>query len=265
MFYAILFHVNDKLPVKNCPHNRQAYTYPCSSFQIRYKETGNKARNRRNHKNNETHKVCNKWYIRFITFFNYLFSLFDTSSVFNILSAPFSLFPFIYGITASSILYYILQPLHELGHYYVAKRFAKNKNYEINFCLSRNTTNCSNWKIFNIKEYILIILSGSILKITFCVLTAYTMYCLTEYLIVQICIFTIILEITANCTFFNEKSDFNKINTALKLKKIPDNEDSDFSKKGTDIFIKKIYPFLLIPFCYIFFKVLSIIFNYLGS
>ena len=62
------------------------------------------------------------------------------------------------------------------------------------------------------------------------------MYCLTEYLIVQICIFTIILEITANCTFFNEKSDFNKINTALKLKKIPDNEDSDFSKKGTDMF-----------------------------
>lgn len=191
------------------------------------------------------------------------FSLFDASSIFNILSIPFSLLPFILGIMASSILYYILQLLHELGHYYVAKCFAKNRNYEITFCLNRNTINCSNWKIFDIKEYILIMLSGSILKISFCILTGCIMYCFAGYLPVQICIFTITFEFIANCTFFNGKSDFNKIYTALKLKKIPDNEDSDFSQKRIDFFIKRIYPFLLIPFCYTFFKVLSTVFNYL--
>lgn len=144
------------------------------------------------------------------------FSLFDASSIFNILSTPFGLLPFILGITASSVLYYILQPLHESGHYHVAKCFAKNRNYEITFCLSRNTTNCSNWKIFDIKEYILIMLSGSISKISFCILTGCIMYCFAGYLPVQICIFTITFEFIANCTSFNGKSDFNKIYTTLK-------------------------------------------------
>lgn len=175
----------------------------------------------------------------FLLLGNILFSLFSHFSILNILSPPSSLVPFFYCIFSSFILYYILQPLHELGHYYVARYYAKNKNCEINFCLNRNVTNCSNWGKFNFKEYILIILSGSISKIIFCILAGYTMYCLMQYLSVQICMFTIIFEIIANCTSFDGKSDLNKIFAAYELKKIPDNEDSDFSKKKTDFFIKK--------------------------
>ena len=201
----------------------------------------------------------------FFLFLFVLFSLFSPFSVFNILSSPFSLYPFVYGAFFAYILYYILQPLHELGHYYAGKYYAKNNDCMINFCLSRNTTNCSDWTVFDISEYIPVLLSGSILKIIFCILAGYIMHLFKEHFISQICIFTIAFEIIANCTTFNKKSDFNRICSALKLKEAPNDEDSDFSKKKTDFFIKKIYPFLLIPFFCIFFKVLSSVFNYLWS
>lgn len=192
-------------------------------------------------------------------------SLFSSFSVFNVLSPPSNPIPFIYGIFSSAILYYILQPLHELGHYYTATHYAKINNYKVEFCLHRNTTNCSDWTVFDIKEYIHILLSGSMLKIIFCILTGYIMHLFNEHFISQICIFTIAFEVIANCTTFNKKSDFNRICSALKLKEAPNDEDSDFSNKKTDFFIKRIYPFLLIPFCCIFFKVLSSLFNYLWS
>ena len=69
--------------------------------------------------------------------------------------------------------------------------------------------------------------------------------------------FTFSFEIIANCTTFNKRSDYSRIYEAYETNKIPDDEDCDFSKQKTDFFIKKIYPFILIPFCYIVLNILS--------
>ena len=77
---------------------------------------------------------------------------------------------FLFYCLLGILFYVIVMSLHELGHYCVAKYFVKKKNTNVQLCLSVNKTNCSDWSIFSIKEYIIILLFGSVFKIIFCII-----------------------------------------------------------------------------------------------
>lgn len=151
-------------------------------------------------------------------------------------------------IMALGILFYvILMPLHELGHYSIAKYFVKKKNTNVQLCLSINKTNCSDWSIFSIKEYVLILLLGTIFKILFCTI-GILLSCIFEiYLVVKAFLFTILIEVIGNYQPFFKTSDMKSVFYALENNKIPDTEDTNMSTIKTDFFIRKIYPWLLIP------------------
>lgn len=145
------------------------------------------------------------------------------------------------------LFYFILEPLHELGHYCIAKYYVKKKNANVQLCLSRNKTNCSNWNVFSIKEYIIILLFGSIFKIIFCTIGILSFWICKNYLLMNALLFTIFIEVIGNYQPSLLKCDMKSIFYALENHKIPDNEDTNMNTIKRDFFIRKIYPWLLIP------------------
>lgn len=114
-------------------------------------------------------------------------------------------------------------------------------------CLSRKKTSCSDWNIFSVKEYIRILLFGTIFKVIFCTIGLIISLAYENYLIVNTFLFMIFMEVTWNYQPLFGPSDMKSVFYALENNKIPDTEDANMSTIKTDFFIRKIYPWLLIP------------------
>lgn len=198
--------------------------------------------------------LCIKYILNFLALILTIFFVFTSiSSIVHITKNSSNSELFIIFVL-NVLFYFILEPLHELGHYCVAKYFIKKKNANVQLCLSRNKTNCSNWNVFSIREYIIILLFGSTFKIIFCIIGILLFGLYKNYLFVKAFLFTIFMEVAANYQSIIS-SDMKSLFYTLENNKIPDNEDTNMSTIKTDFFIRKIYPWLLGPTFFIIHKI----------
>lgn len=137
--------------------------------------------------------------------------------------------------------YLLLEPLHELGHYSIAKYFTKKHNLSVEFTLRRNETLCSDWKAFTPKTCKIILLSGSLFKIGYCFILITIFLIKTNLNSIIIFLNVILWEIISNSLPIIKSSD------GYKIFHLEDFYNELFSKeKDTTFFITKIYPILLI-------------------
>lgn len=126
----------------------------------------------------------------------------------NINITPFSQ-PQLLGMTLVTVSCYILlEPLHELGHYHKAVEIAVSKNYNVNFCLNRNYTSCSDWSVFTEAEQIEILKAGSSSKIAFCAICIFFALITYNLFLLLAFLYVILFEYYQNCTCIFHQNDF---------------------------------------------------------
>lgn len=191
-----------------------------------------------------------------LNFLSYLFFC----VLFCINITPFSRCQLI-GIPIFTVLIYILlEPLHELGHYHKAKEIAIRKNYTVNFCLKRKYTSCSDWSVFQADEQVEILSNGVFVKIYFCVVCS--VIALITYNIVSLLsfLYAMLFEYYLNYTDLFPRSDYYYMHHLDEFIKEP--KYMDATKQ--DLFIRKIYPFIL-AVCFLLYVVICFILLFVSA
>lgn len=149
-------------------------------------------------------------------------------------------------IIFSYALYEILKPLHELGHYYTAKKYAEKQSYAVNFCMRFGEISCSNWKVYTDEECKDILLSGSALKILCCMLIAFLLF-IKESFLFPIPLYTAAFEYISNMTTVLPRSEGNDI-SKYKNVQLLYNEEVNMKPTNMDVFIRVYYDPVLVVF-----------------
>lgn len=147
-------------------------------------------------------------------------------------------------IIFSYVLYEVLKPLHELGHYYTAKKYAEKQSYAVGFCMRFGEISCSNWKVYTDEESKDILLSGSALKILCCMLIAFLLFIQRSFLF-PIPLYTAAFEYISNMTTVLPKSEGNDI-SKFKNVQLLYNEKVNMKPTKMDAFIRVYYGPVLV-------------------
>lgn len=160
-------------------------------------------------------------------------------------------------------LYFILMPVHELGHYCVAAKYAKGKSDSIKFCLRWKEISCDKWKDYSEEECRDILISGTVLKILACIIIAVIFFA-SGLLLWPVPLYTAVFEYVGNmCTILPQ----NKENDIIKFRNIPLFHDEKINMHRThmDTFIRKWYIIcliILVCICGIFSSALNAAFSH---
>ena len=138
-------------------------------------------------------------------------------------------------IIFSYVLYEVLKPFHELGHYYTAKKYAGKQSYTVRFCMWFGEISCSNWKVYTDEECKDILLSGSALKILCCIFTAFLLFMQRSFLL-PTPLYTAAYEYISNMTTILPKTEGNDISKFMNVQLLY-NEEANKDRR--------IYPLIL--------------------
>lgn len=147
-------------------------------------------------------------------------------------------------IIFSYALYEVLKSLHELGHYYTAKKYAEKQSYAVSFCMRFGEIPCSNWKVYTDEESKDILLSGSALKILCCMLIAFLLFIQGSFLF-PIPLYTAAFEYISNMTTVLPRSEENGI-SKFKNVQLLYNEEVNMKPTKMDVFIRVYYGPILV-------------------
>ena len=172
-----------------------------------------------------------------LNFFSYLYFF----SCPNMNITPFSRSQLISIMGITLVSYLLLEPLHELGHYYKANRIAILKNYNVDFCLKRNYTSCSDWSVFQENELVEILKNGAFSKIIFCCVCIFFALITYNFFLLLSFLYVILFEYYQNCTCLFPKNDYYYIHHLNEFVQEPKYMDAT----RQDFIIWKIYPYLL--------------------
>lgn len=176
----------------------------------------------------------------------------------NINITPFSHSQLLSIVIITVVCYILLEPFHELGHYYKAAEIASSQNYDVHFCLKWNYTSCSDWSKFKAAEQIEILKAGSFNKIAFCgicilfALITYNFFLLLSF------IYVILFEYYQNCTTLFCKNDHYYIQHLDEFTKEP----KYMNAFKQDFFIRQIYPYLLVFYLILYIAICFKLFLY---
>lgn len=168
---------------------------------------------------------------------------------------PFPCFSII--CVLSCLLYKLLAPLHELGHFYAAQHF----NKQVTLYLYCSHIYCSDWSVYSPKQSKAILLCGALSKILYCLILSFICYFTNHCSLTYLFIFTAIFEYIFNLSsiFPNSKkqgkeNDFYQMfnyNTFINDKKA----DDDYSDCQNNFICDK-YPVILLTFTIVFIIIL---------
>lgn len=177
------------------------------------------------------------------------FTLLILSMISNINFIP-PFFSFCLSIILAYLMYTVLMPLHELGHYYIAKLYKK----DVSFYLYWSHTYCSNWDVFVEEQAIFILAGGVIFKGIYCLISAILCFILKQNILLFTFINTFFFELIFN---MSSLPNIFKINKKDKIENdfyqmqhresfINDKKENDDYSDCRNNFICKIYPLLLL-------------------
>lgn len=154
--------------------------------------------------------------------------------------------------------YLLLTPLHENGHYCIAKYYVKKHNLRTKIYILRSKTVSADWELFSKNEVIHILKAGVHFKFTYCIVMSIFSILLKDYYYLLIFILVIFFEYTFNCTPI-PNSDYKSIKN---LNLFYDDKYYVFKHQKSlylfyyprTILWSIIYPLFLILFSILFFK-----------
>lgn len=174
-----------------------------------------------------------------------------------ILSAPLKIY-LLYTIVAfipAHLLYKLLMPLHEAGHYMTALLFKKRHGLDVAIWMDKKHAFCSKWRCYSTKEARLILCAGIFFKFIYCL--GIILFFAKKNIKLGTIMFAYVIwfEVVLNAFPILEESDGYKL---IHINAFYNEEIKERNAKE-ELFVKRIYPWILAGMTFAIIVLFSII------
>ena len=129
-----------------------------------------------------------------------------------------------YAISAAFglILYLLLIPLHEAGHFYTSLYYIKIYNIPAKVYIKRSMTISAEWENFGYEKSVIVLRNGSRIKAGYCIIMFFLILLMGHIKSSIILLFTTVFEYSLNCTPIRNGNDYDLIQNIEKFYKEKD-------------------------------------------
>lgn len=127
------------------------------------------------------------------------------------------LLPYVICTVFGLILYLVLEPLHEAGHFYTSLYYVKRDNIPAKVYIKRSMTTSAEWERFGEDRCVNILKNGSWAKMGYCMFMFFLILSTGHIKGSKVLLFAVAFEYSLNCTPIRNGNDYDLIHNFEKF------------------------------------------------